>query len=162
MPNNLTDKEIIMALEEYVDFADFQHTEYTTVRIDVLKNALELINRQEEEFKKLQDEYRWLDQESDILKADVENLNRICDEVNAENERLTAEVEKNQVRIKTLEKVAELRKKAVFEKIEQNIKLRKELETAKAEAYKEAYEKAKEILELKFDNVLNELVGDNK
>ena len=148
MPNNLTDKEIIMALEEYVDFADFQHTEYTTVRIDVLKNALDLINRQEDKCKAYKCYY-------DECLKDLKNAN-------AENESLKAEVEKNQVRIKTLEKVAELRKKAVFEKIEQNIKLRKELETAKAEAYKEAYEKAKEILELNFDNVLNELVGDNK
>lgn len=80
MPNKLTDAEVKKALKEYIEFADFEYTEYTSIRLDVLKNALELINRQEGE------------------KEKNENIIRVADKtiatLNAENESLKAEVER--------------------------------------------------------------------
>ena len=143
--------------------------------------VLDLINRQEEKIKTLQDKYRWLDQESDILKADVENLNRICDEVNAENQSLKAEVE----RLKNAYKQCAWERDVFAEDIKEEIKkdcsyLMLDIKTIKAEAYKEFAEKLKEkhrritdydeagfgcqifiVEESYIDNLLNELVGDN-
>lgn len=116
MPNNLTDAEIKKALECCIKsshFGECFENECPLVsekgckvgRETLYPYALDLINRQEEEIKHL-------DIESDILKADVENLNRICDEVNAENESLKAEVEK----LKTLNSIleAEVYRKALL------------------------------------------------
>ena len=112
MPNKLTDAEIKKALECCTIKHDCNECPYKVdkckVLNGVLSDALDLINRQEGEKEKneniiriadktiatLNAEIRHLDQESDILRADVENLNRICDEVNAENESLKAEVER--------------------------------------------------------------------
>lgn len=84
MPNKLTDAEVKKALECYRGQKLFA---FNGKRPEIyIHDIIDLINRQEAEIKHL-------DIESDILKADVENLNRIYDEVNAENESLKAEVE---------------------------------------------------------------------
>ena len=97
MPNKLTDAEIKKALTKVLYGGHgCKDCKYDNGKGDdrcglkgckIARYALDLINRQEAEIKHL-------DIESDILKADVENLNRICDEVNAENETLKAEVER--------------------------------------------------------------------
>lgn len=109
MPNNLTNKELEKAIEKavnlpHIDFCGVicKFTEDIINRAKAnekhyrrkaqnqkkeLKRLNEVVNRKETEIKRL-------DIESDILRADVENLNRICDEVNAENESLKAEIER--------------------------------------------------------------------
>jgi predicted nuclease with TOPRIM domain len=91
MPNKLTDTEIKKALEESISFDEPYESDFTLIRIEYIKNALDLINRYEaentellEKIKKLQDEYRWLDQESDILAADVNALNHFLETAKAE------------------------------------------------------------------------------
>lgn len=116
-----------------------------------LQNALDLINR-------LEDQYRWLDQESDILRADVENLNRINDELVAENESLKAEVERLNNNISAMATTLSTSARAT-----------------RHEAYKECIEKVTDKAELirvnafegkwaisqdDLDNLLNELVGE--
>lgn len=152
MTDKLTDAEIKKALECCTIKHDCNECPYKVdkckVLNGVLSDALDLINRQEEE-------NRHLDQESDILRADVENLNRINDELNAENESLKAEVESLKEEVKK----------------EQLYNLRMTAYSVKAEAYKEFAEKLKDeyterflvsgdILIETIDNILNELVGD--
>ena len=53
MPDKkLKDNEIIKALEECIELR-FDDTEYATVRLDTLTNALDLINRQKAEIESL-------------------------------------------------------------------------------------------------------------
>ena len=158
MPNKLTDKEIKKALEEYVDFADFQHTEYTTIRIDVLKNALDLINRQEGENEKNENIIRFADKTIETLKAEVERLKNAYKQCAWERDIFAEDM------------TQEIKKDCSY--------LMLDIKTIKAEAYKEAFDKVKEELkniakidwqggyyylvgEAFFDNLLNELVGGN-
>ena len=180
-----------------IDKVEGEWCETTLVRY-----ALDLINRQEDkckaykhyydeclkdlknanaEIKKLQDEYRWLDQESDVLVADVENLNRMCDEVNAENESLKEKNSNLTSDLSSLQKDL-TSAKAEVERLKAEVKYSDYLEyettnQIKAEAYKECIEKVTDKAELirvnafegkwaisqdELDNLLNELVGDNK
>ena len=45
MPNKLTDAEIKKALEDKIEFKNFDENEYAVIDIEKLKNALDLINR---------------------------------------------------------------------------------------------------------------------
>ena len=65
MPNKLTDAEVKKALEEYINFADLEYTNHTSIEVDILKNVLDLINHQEEE--------------KQNLVADIERLREIRD-----------------------------------------------------------------------------------
>lgn len=51
----LSDNEIIKALEESIELR-FDDTEYATVRLDTLTNALALINRQKAKIERLEEE----------------------------------------------------------------------------------------------------------
>ena len=51
----MTDNEIIKALEECIELR-FDDTEYATVRLDTLSNALDLITRQQAEIERLKNE----------------------------------------------------------------------------------------------------------
>lgn len=157
MPNKLTDTEIKKALEccgknilcIHCPLHEMQQKEGLVCEDRLKLYALDLIKCQEAEI-------RHLDQESDILRADVENLNRIYDEVNAENESLKAEVE----RLKANEEMAEGYADAL-------------VEYTKAEAYKECLDELARRLGYAFlskhscvldimENLLNELVGGSQ
>lgn len=97
MDNKLTDTEIKKALEKQLDKVirlqdGFLLDGHQTTELETLiTNTLDLINRLQSEntellgkIKKLQDEYRWLDQESDILAADVNALNHFLETAKAE------------------------------------------------------------------------------
>ena len=138
MPNKLTDAEVKKALEEYIEFSDFEYTEYTSIRIDVLQNALDLINRREGENKK------------------NENIIRIADKtiatLQAENESLKAEVE----RLKANEEMAEGYADALVEMTKAE---------AYKEFAEKIKEKTKWLfssvsINNEIDNLLNELEGD--
>lgn len=63
MSNNLTSSEIKKALEDKIEFKNFDENEYAVIDIEKLKNALDLINRYEaevERLKKEKDEYAYL------------------------------------------------------------------------------------------------------
>lgn len=49
----MTDNEIIKALEECIELRFDDETEYVTVRLDTLTNALDLIKRQQSEIERL-------------------------------------------------------------------------------------------------------------
>jgi FtsZ-binding cell division protein ZapB len=183
----MTDAEVKKALEVCIDGycrgCCYGDTDQRHCRDDLMQEALDLINRQEAEI-------RHLDQESDILQADVENVNRINDELNAENESLIAEIERLWLCIDELKKLVG--------KHEPNYDPSEEVDTIvqritildtpslqakiKTEAYKEFTERLKEYREIvgydrdlkcdiygshihididEFDNLLNELVGDS-
>ena len=120
MSDKLTDKEIKKALEWHLNEVNhcdecplFVLKNTTTYCVDVLmQNSLDLINRLEGENEK------------------NENIIRVADKTIATQK---AEIEVSQRRIATLEKLAEHRKRAVFERVERNLKLRKDLETANAD-----------------------------
>ena len=141
MTDKITDAEVKKALKEYIEFADFEYTEYTSIRLDILKNALDLINRLEGENKK------------------NENIIRIADKtiatLNAENESLKAEVERLRDNNNLLTEAGQ--------------EWQRRYKTAKAEAYKELAERLREKTKWLFssvsinneiDNLLNELAGD--
>ena len=81
MPDNkLIDNEIIKALEECIELR-FDDTEYATVRLDTLTNALDLIDRLQAQNKDLAETTHNLTLEKDALfdkseelKAEVERL----------------------------------------------------------------------------------------
>ena len=77
MPNKLTDAEVKMALEEYINFADLEYTNHTSIEVDILKNALDLINRQEGENEKNENIIRVADKTIESLKAEVERLKKV-------------------------------------------------------------------------------------
>ena len=162
MPNKLTDAEVKKALKEYIEFEDFEYTEYTIIRLDVLKNALDLINHREGE------------------KEKNENIIRIADKtiatLQAENESLKAEVERLK---RELNLVIENSLSTRFPHCvlcDDTAILTKNLEgydkfiaDIKAEAYKEFAERLREKTKWLFssvsinneiDNLLNELVSD--
>ena len=131
MPNKLTDAEIKKALEDKIEFENFDENGYAVVDIEKLKNTLDLINRQEEE--------------NESLKAEVERLKDFATSKCEDCAGCTS--------------------------------WKCDCSNIKAEAYKEAFEKVKEELkniakidwqggyyylvgEAFFDNLLNELVGD--
>ena len=144
MPNKLTDAEVKKALEWHLNgenhcdgcpLVKIKNT--TTYCVDVLmQEALDLINRQEG------------------VNEKNENIIRIADKtiatLNAENEVLER-------RNTTLEKLAEHRKKAIFERVERNLELRKELKTANAEneSLKAEVERLKRELNLVIENSLS-------
>lgn len=53
MPNKLTDAEVKKALEDKIEFENFDENEYAVIDIEKLKNALDLINRYEAEVERL-------------------------------------------------------------------------------------------------------------
>ena len=53
MSNNLTSSEIKKALEDKIEFKNFDENEYAVIDIEKLKNALDLINRYEAEVERL-------------------------------------------------------------------------------------------------------------
>lgn len=113
MPNKLTDAEVKKALECCgKDDCDNCPNTFGNCYSNLAGYTLDLINRQEGEIEK------------------NENIIRVADKtietLNAENEVLKR-------RNTTLEKLAEHRKKAIFERVERNLELRKELKTANAE-----------------------------
>ena len=99
LSNGLSDTEIKKALEKLYNTSitatatDFEVLNAKGLRRFgfFIKEVIDLINRDEaentellEKIKKLQDEYRWLDQESDILAADVNTLNHFLETAKAE------------------------------------------------------------------------------
>ena len=145
MPNKLTDAEVKKALKEYIEFADFEYTEYTSIRLDILKNALDLINRLEGENKKNETIIRFADKTIESLKAEAERLKEDIKilRVSVEQAPLIRKDGKSPLSLLTAE--------------------------IKAEAYKEFAEKIKEktmwlfssvSINNEIDNLLNELVGD--
>ena len=76
----MTDNEIIKALEcccanNNCDGCPLDYLTFSSECASKLAiNSLDLINRQKAEIERLENEYRWLDQESSILAADVTEL----------------------------------------------------------------------------------------
>lgn len=182
MHNKLTDAEVKKALEccgknilcIHCPLYEMQLKEGLVCEDRLKLYAIDLINRQEAEI-------RHLDQESDVLKADVENVNRINDELNAENESLKAEVEDLAYKLgcllchatggKLSKHTYPLRVMESY--VNDNIQdYCDEAEAeAKAEAYKECLDELARRLGYAFlskhscvldimENLLNELVGD--
>ena len=76
----LTDNEIKKALEEYIELR-FDDTEYATVRLDTLTNALDLLTRQQSENKRLEKEvglvsiqFQDLQERYEEAQAEIESL----------------------------------------------------------------------------------------
>lgn len=155
MPDKLTDKEIIKALEccsnDECSKCPFQ--DGVCSEKDVMKNSLDLINRQEAKIERLKEKSR----EDDKLLND-----RVQEAVNAVSEANQKYVDSLEKRIEDYKHLDVILHTAID-------KLAKDL---KAEAYKECIEKVKETLpkddflrstkyiSKQLDNLLNELVGD--
>lgn len=151
MPNKLTDAEVKKALGGAILNAKGYDSKVWSIEVYKLENALDLINRLKEKIEKLLYRNARLDVENNELQLEIKSCN-------AEIERL-----KN-----TLDDILD----------RQAILVERSEKYAKAEAYKEAFEKVKEELkniakidwqggyyyligEAFFDNLLNELVGDD-
>lgn len=148
MPNNLTDTEIKKALEDWRKelVADYQRLQILGAPMDCfeeshadtitkLTNALDLINRK--------------DQENENLKAEVEKWQKNCDELYEQmSERLKAEL-----KIERRLAKAEAYKECI-EKVKEKAKAHTWLSNGEIKAYE--YTISAEI----FDDLLNELVGD--
>lgn len=162
MPDKLTDTEIKKALEEYINFADLEYTNHTSIEVDILKNALDLINRQEEEKQNLVADIERLREIRDLCnttileqKEQIEKL-KISDaskeectikqhgeikELKAEVEKLNFVRQKDQVRYEEKISTQAETNCTLYDLYDKAIKEVKELEeklkTAKAKAYKE-------------------------
>ena len=151
MPNKLTDAEVKKALGGAILNAKGYDSKVWSIEVYKLENALDLINRLKEKIEKLLYRNARLDVENNELQLEIKSCN-------AEIERL-----KN-----TLDDILD----------RQAILVERSEKYAKAEAYKEAFERVKEELkniakidwqggyyyligEAFFDNLLNELVGDD-
>lgn len=145
--------DIIKALEECIELR-FDDTEYATVRLDTLTNALDLITQQQAEYENLKVENQSLRSAANSLKMHYEETQAEIEKLNAEN-MLTIS-EKNAFRT------------SFYDVLEQ-------LKTAKSEAYKEFTERLKKqvykggihpTVEDEFiyeiDNLLKEMVGEIK
>ena len=71
----LPDKEIVKALEECIELK-FDDTEYATVRLDTLTNALDLITRQQAELENLKVENQSLRSAANSLKMHYEEAEK--------------------------------------------------------------------------------------
>ena len=157
-PMPLTDKEIVKALECcisgipcYKTKCPFKIKEICGDDIKALeKYALDLINR-------LQAEVNHLDNESDALLADIDFRDKEINELQAQNERL--------------KEGADSLFNTLDYRLEQILKLQDNLNTAKAEAYKEFAERVKlrfsgtlscsgGVIKIAVNNLLKELVGE--
>ena len=123
----LTDKEIKKALEEYIELR-FDDTEYATVRLDTLTNALDLLTRQQSENKRLE-------KEVGLVSIQFQDLQERYEEAQAEIESL-----------KIFRGYAE--KRASDYKT-----MRDKYLDAKCKAYKEFAEKLKEFMHNKFKDL---------
>ena len=147
MPNKLTDAEVKMALEEYINFADLEYTNHTSIEVDILKNALDLINRQEGENEK------------------NENIIRVADKtiatLQAENESLKAEVERLNNNISamstTLSTSARATRHEAYKEFAERLKEKMVKHNFK---YADTLFSANVATVPMVDNLLNELVGD--
>ena len=164
----MTDREIVKALESYIkDIACAKCGFKDNYLLIVIKNALDLINRQKADYDRLQKSY-------------LRNQ-EIFAEQSLENERLKAENERLQnILICFMDALGKVRKIDDIDEIsliplmsELNKQYRAEL---KAEAYKEFAEKAKEFMHNKFkaldeyefeyiterdiDNLIKEIIGE--
>ncbi len=152
LSNGLSDNEIIKALEYWI-----KNYEGTFGNFRTLGLALDLINRQQEEIDRKDKIY------IDLLKTSSERAD-IISSLQAENERLKNKVKKWKENYKCSQVVVGDFRQIIGEQAEQ-------LKTAKAEAYKEFAERLKErptadkdvqyVFELKIDNLLKELVGED-
>ena len=147
MPDKLTDSEIVKTLNCVLQLNNGLDKNNAIIALDLI-NHLEGEKEKNENIIRIADktiatlnaEIRHLDQESDILRADVENLNRICDEVNAENESLKAEVENLRMVLDAVEDhIHPLPFETDFDKA---------INKAKTEAYKEFVEKVKNYIDV--------------
>lgn len=163
----LTDSEIKKALEESISFDEPYESDFTLIRIEYIKNALDLINRLRAENKRLStlaelgntraNDYRVMRDRA--LKAEAENSNLTSDLTSLKNYLISADVENERLKIR-------LRK--AEHQLDDAMKM---YNTIKAEAYKEFAERLKErptadkdvqyVFELKIDNLLKELEGNS-
>ena len=163
MPNKLTDAEVKKALECCASVDDGCSIDCPLYGGDdscfstLLKPTLDLINRQTTRLRKVEHQL------DDALK--------MGEIINAENVSLKAEVE----RLKNAYKQCAWERDIFAEDMTQEIKkdcsyLMLDIKTIKAEAYKEFAEWLKKIaidvgsvtMEIEVDNLLNELVGDDR
>ena len=137
IPNNLTDKEIKKVLEDFIKYSDYAED------IEVGKNALDLINRQDQTIAILQSE-------NESLKAEVERLKNAYKQCAWERDIFAEDMKE------------EIKKDCSY--------LMLDIKTIKAEAYKEFAERLKNefpkmlnrsesAFSYLIDNLLNELVG---
>lgn len=102
MPDkNLTDNEIVKALEESISFDEPYESDFTLIRIEYIKNALALINRQKaqiealrKEKNKLMDAQMFLAKTSDEQQAEIEKLQEAIDEQDIEIAQLYKRIDK--------------------------------------------------------------------
>lgn len=85
MPNKLTDAEVKKALEDKIEFKNFDENEYAVIDIEKLKNALDLINRYEAEVERLKEDIK-------ILRVSVEQAPLIRKDGKSPLSLLTAEI----------------------------------------------------------------------
>lgn len=171
----MTDTEVKKALKEYIEFADFEYIEYTSIRLDVLENALDLINRQEAENEKNENIIRIADKtietfkaENESLKAEVERLKRFknyFDDLYGQSLQV-ADWHLNG----NLEPLDNFIDSAIAEMGNTDSDVYKQI---KVEAYKECLDKIEQrdvsesdfyimVKKTEFDNLLKELVGEDK
>ena len=170
----LTDNEIKKALEDKIEFENFDENGYAVVDIEKLKNALDLINR-------LQARSKSQGEKIVIQKGCIDWQAKEINRLQAENERLLKfekiagdTIERQGAEIERLESLSERLGDDVNWKADYIYELEDNLKTAKAEAYKEFAEilikslmfeldlkgwQSKKALQVTNDT-LKELVGD--
>lgn len=160
MPNKLTDAEVKKALEDKIEFENFDENEYAVIDIEKLKNALDLINRYEAEVERLKEDIK-------ILRVSVEQAPLIRKDGKSPLSLLTAEI-----KAEAYKEFAERSEKEIF--IKQDDRRKEMLEILKTYRGTRTYsdteqatdnwlrgygEAVQDVLGV-FYNLLNELVGD--
>ncbi len=129
----ITDSEIVKALEDKIEFENFDENGYAVVDIEKLKNILDLINRLQAENERLKNAYKQCAWERDIFAEDMkEEIKKDCSYLMLDIKTIKAEAYKE-----CIEKV-----KALFPSDNEPYQ------------YWEIHEGA--------DNILKELVGEDK
>ena len=170
MPDKLTDKEIVKALENEIHLAEYVDSDYcSNTEVSLLKSTLDLINRT----KANENHYR---QKVQDQKQELKRLNEVVNRLQAENERLIEENSNLTVEFQAMRNAANGFKKQADEYaylFDKHIST--PINHFKSEAYKEFADKVKEkaytecditgykyqVVQIEeIDNLLKELVGD--
>ena len=141
--------DIIKALEECIELR-FDDTEYATVRLDTLTNALDLSTQQQAEYENLKVENQSLRSAANSLKmhyeeaqAEIERLQKEVNLVSIQFQDIQERQEESQAEIEKLnaENMLTISEKNAFRTSFYDVL--EQLKTAKSEAYKECLEKVK-------------------
>ena len=84
MDKKLTDKEIVKALKDKIEFENFDENGYAVVDVEKLKNTLDLINRLQAEVERLKEEKSKLENKIDEIYPLVMQLPNAMQKAKAE------------------------------------------------------------------------------